>query len=270
MDRKCALVTGGSRGIGRGIAVVLARSGYDLAITYASAEEEAVQTAAQVQESGGRCFVYQAALENDGVPETVASQAIADLGRLDLMVNNAGLTRLATLGKLDSGLMDFVYRLNWRAPMLCAQAAARHMIDRQIQGSIVNIASTRGIRAYGNDHLYGAMKAALIRSSESLALELSAYGIRVNVIAPGATMVRGEINRETAAQIGWAHKIPLGRYGTPEEVGHAVAYLASDQAAYITGAVLKMDGGLILPGMPEDPSPEAGYGWARPKKPVSG
>jgi NAD(P)-dependent dehydrogenase (short-subunit alcohol dehydrogenase family) len=83
-------------------------------------------------------------------------------------------------------------------------------------------------------------------------------------------MVRGEINRETAAQIGWAHKIPLGRYGTPEEVGHAVAYLASDQAAYITGAVLKMDGGLILPGMPEDPSPEAGYGWARPKKPVSG
>ena len=270
MDRKCALVTGGSRGIGRGIAVVLARSGYDLAITYASAEEEAVQTAAQVQESGGRCFVYQAALENDGVPETVASQAIAALGRLDLMVNNAGLTRLATLDKLDSGLMDFVYRLNWRAPMLCAQAAARHMIDRQIQGSIVNIASTRGIRAYGNDHLYGAMKAALIRSSESLALELSAYGIRVNVIAPGATMVRGEINRETAAQIGWAHKIPLGRYGTPEEVGHAVAYLASDQAAYITGAVLKMDGGLILPGMPEDPSPEAGYGWARPKKPVSG
>jgi NAD(P)-dependent dehydrogenase (short-subunit alcohol dehydrogenase family) len=260
------LVTGGGRGIGRGIALVLAGNGYDVAITYATAESEALETSDKVRAAGRRCLVYQASLEHDDVPAAVVRSACADLGQINLLVNNAGLTRRGSLLTATVEQLDFIYRLNWRAPMLCAQAAARHMIDRNIRGSIINIASTRGIRAYADDHYYGGMKAALIRSSESLALELSQYGIRVNVIAPGATMIRGEISREVAGTVSWAGKVPLGRFGTPEEVGHLVAFLASDQAAYITGEVVKIDGGLILPGMPEDASPEAGYGWGRPQQ----
>ncbi len=262
-ERKCALVTGASRGIGRGIATVLAAAGYDLAITYASEAAEAAETARLVQQTGGRCLVYQAELQDPAVPEQVAGQAAGDLGRIDLLVNNAGLTRHSLVRTITTGQMDLIYNLNWKAPILCAKSVANHMVDRGIQGSIINIASTRGIRAYPDDLLYGGMKAALIRASESMALELSEYGIRVNVIAPGATMVRGRISRAEAAKVSWAGKIPLGRFGTPEEVGQAVAFLASDQAAYITGAVLRIDGGLILPGMPEDDSPESGYGWAK-------
>jgi NAD(P)-dependent dehydrogenase (short-subunit alcohol dehydrogenase family) len=262
----CALVTGGSRGIGKGIAIVLAHEGYDLAITYATALDEARETAEKIRLAGRRCFIYQASLEQADVPAAIVQSAIKDLGHIDLLVNNAGLTRRGPLRTVTVEQLDFIYQLNWRAPLLCAQAAANHMIENNIRGNIINIASTRGIRAYPDDHYYGGMKAALIRSSESMALELSRYGIRVNVVAPGATMVRGDISREKAGKVSWAGKVPLGRFGTPEEVGHLVAYLASEHAAYITGAVVKIDGGLILPGMPEDASPEAGYGWAGPIK----
>jgi len=266
MMERCALVTGGSRGIGKGIALVLAREGYDLAITYATAADEDRETAELVRKAGRRCFVYQASLEEAAVSSAIVQAAINDLGHLDLLVNNAGLTRRGSLRTVTVEQLDLIYQLNWRAPLLCAQAAANHMIANNIRGSIINIASTRGIRAYPDDHYYGGMKAALIRASESMALELSRYGIRVNVIAPGATLVRGDTSREQAGKVGWSAKVPLGRYGTPEEVGHLAAYLASEQAGYITGAVVKIDGGLILPGMPEDPSPEAGYGWAGPMK----
>ncbi len=263
MAKRCALVTGGSRGIGRGIVLALAAEGYDLALTYATAAEEAEETAEQARSFGGACFVHQASLEKKEVAETVVDEAVRDLGRLDLLVNNAGVTRFAYLEDVTADQLDFIYHLNWRAPLLCAQAAAGHMIRQETRGSIINIASTRGIRAYANDHFYGAMKAALIRTSESLALDLSRHGIRVNVIAPGATMIRGEVTKEAAATVSWASKVPLGRFGTPSEVGQLAVYLASDQATYITGAVVKIDGGLILPGMPEDASPESGYGWAK-------
>ena len=263
--RRCALVTGGSRGIGRGIVLALAAEGSDVFLTYANAADEAADTAELARAHGGACHVCQASLEETEAAGEVVARAVRDLGHLDLLVNNAGLTRLAFLPDVTTEQLDFIYRLNWRAPLLCAQAASAQMIRQGIRGSIINIASTRGIRAYANDHFYGAMKAALIRTSESLALELSRHGIRVNVIAPGATMIRGEITREKAAEVSWAGKVPLGRFGTPEEVGQLAVFLASDKAAYITGAVVKIDGGLILPGMPEDASPEAGYGWARTK-----
>jgi NAD(P)-dependent dehydrogenase (short-subunit alcohol dehydrogenase family) len=259
---KCAFVTGGSRGIGKGIALVLAEQGYDVAITYATAADEAMDTKASVEALGRRCFVYQAELQLPDVPERVTRQAIADLGHLDALVNNAGVTKHNSLFTTEVELMDFVYGLDFRAPILCAKQAALHMRENGIRGSIINITSTRGFRSYPEDALYGAAKAGLTRATESMALELAPYGIRMNCVAPGATRVRGDMSEE-GLRSSYASKIPLGRFGTPRENGYAVAWLCSEQAAYITGTTLKIDGGLILPGMPEDPSPEAGYGWNR-------
>ncbi|MDN5277914.1 MAG: hypothetical protein PWR01_1879, partial [Clostridiales bacterium] len=262
---KTALVTGGSRGIGKGIAQVLAREGYDIAITYASEKEKAEEVAHYIEkECGQRCFVYQAYLQNADVPEKIVNRAIRDLGRLDVLVNNAGLSSRDEVLTLDKERLDYLINLNFKAPILAIHAAARYMVRDNIKGNIVNITSTRGIRAYPNDFIYGATKAALSRATESIALELSPYGIRVNCIAPGATAVREE-KSEFYSYLGG--KIPIGRMGTPEDIGYAVAWLVSDKASYITGITLRVDGGLILPGMPEEKDAERIYeGWGRLKK----
>lgn len=259
-EGKCALVTGGSRGIGKGICEVLASHGYDIATTYASAKDEGEETKTIIEATGRRCFLYHAELQNAEVPQQICEQAIKDLGRVDVLVNNAGQTRHNRISQTTVEQIDYLYGLNFRAGMMCMAVISKHMIDNGIQGNIINIASTRGIRSYPTDSIYGGLKAALIRVTESAALELSGHGIRVNCIAPGMTMVRGSYD-EQSLRSGWMAKIPLRRAGTPAEVGHLAAYLCSEKAAYITGDTIKIDGGLILPGMPEDGSPEAGYGW---------
>ena len=262
---KTALITGASRGIGRGIAIVLAREGYDVAITYAREKEKAEEVAHYIEnEYRRRCFVYQASLENPDVPEKMVKDAIGDLGRLDVLVNNAGLSSRDEVLTVDKDRLDYLLSLNFKAPLLAIKATARHMVKNGIKGNIVNITSTRGIRAYPNDFIYGATKAALARATESIALELSTYGIRVNCVAPGATAIRDEAN-EFYTYLG--NKIPMNRMGTPEDIGNAVAWLVSDKATYITGVVLRVDGGLILPGMPEERNAQRIYeGWGRLKK----
>ena len=258
---KCAFVTGGSRGIGSGVVKVLAREGYDIAFTYHSAEEEAKEMSEYVKGLGRRCFYYQASLEERDVPTRVTRQAIQDLGRLDVLVNNAGVTRHNLVTEMDADFIDFVYGVDFRNYILCTGEAARHMIENHIKGSIFFITSTRSMRAYPTDCIYGGLKAGLNRAAESISLELSRYGIRVNCIAPGATAVRNLDKPDALTPFSFADKIPLKRFGHPEEIGNAIAYLASDKAAYITGVTLKIDGGLILPGMPEDSGEVSGYGW---------
>lgn len=249
--RKKAFITGGSRGIGRGIVRVLAGAGYDIAFTYNSKAEEAEALREEIRSRGVHCFCYQASLEKDSVPGEVTEKAISDLQGIDLLVCNAGLTKHNDLLSLKGELIDFVYALNYRAYLLCASTAAKDMAARGVKGSIIFITSTRGIRAYPEDAVYGGMKAALNRSAESMALDMAPHGIRVNCVAPGATAVRGNFTKEELSAGDFAKKIPLGRKGSPDEVGHLVKYLASDEAAYITGTTVKIDGGLILPGMPE-------------------
>lgn len=144
--------------------------------------------------------------------------------------------------------------------MLLSKYAVREMIAQGIPGNIIFITSSRGERAYPKDSIYGSMKAALIRAAQSLALEWAPHGIRVNCVAPGATVHKPD---QSAEDEPLGRKIPLGRLGTPSDIGEAIAWLCSDAASYITGINLRIDGGLILPGMPEDTSPEAGYGWGR-------
>ncbi|MGG1313234.1 SDR family NAD(P)-dependent oxidoreductase [Cohnella laeviribosi] len=265
MTGKTALVTGGAVGIGRGIALALASCGYDLAISHFEEKVQAEAVAERVAADYGRsCFIFQADLTKAESPARLVEQAAWKLGRLDVLVNNAGISKFQSVIKLSAAEFDRIVHLNFRAPLLAMQAAASHMIERGIRGSIVNIASTRSERAYAGDAVYGGSKAALSRATQSAALDLAPHGIRVNCVAPGAIASReGDAIRRHYEALG--RKIPLGRAGTPADIGEAVAWLVSDRASYITGTTLRVDGGLILPGMPEDTSPEAGYGWGRPR-----
>jgi NAD(P)-dependent dehydrogenase (short-subunit alcohol dehydrogenase family) len=251
ITNKNAFITGGSRGIGRGIIRVLSDAGYDIAFTYNSQLNEAETLKEELLKKGRRCFFYQASLQYPDVAESVTAKAVQDLGGIDLLVCNAGLTKHNDLLHLEGEFIDFIYNLNYRSYLLCAKTAANDMVAREVKGNIVFIASTRGFRAYPEDAIYGGMKAALIRSAESMALDMAPYGIRVNCVAPGATAVRGNFTREELSWGEFAKKIPLGRRGTPDEVGYLVRFLASDEASYMTGNTVKLDGGLILPGIPE-------------------
>ena len=250
-EAKKAFVTGGSRGIGRGIVRMLAEAGYDVAFTYHSEEEEARTLNEELDQAGVRGFYYQASLDEAHVAEEVTARAAEDLGGIDLLVCNAGLTKHNDTLNLEGEQIDFLYNLNYRSYLMCSKVAANDMVKRGVKGNIIFITSTRGIRAYPEDSLYGGFKAALNRSAESMALDLAEYGIRVNCVAPGATAVRGNFTLEELQAEDWVSNIPLKRKGSPDEVGRLVRFIASDEMSYMTGNTIKLDGGLILPGMPE-------------------
>ncbi|MGG1517014.1 SDR family oxidoreductase [Paenibacillus oryzisoli] len=245
---KTALVTGGSRGIGRGIALILAECGYDLAISHWNDEENAKVTAAMIQRSfGRRCEVFEGNLEAEKEPGRLAEDVIRAFGRIDVLVNNAGITIFGSIEHIDIAQTNRLLHLDFRAPLLLMQAFSKHMIEQGVRGSIVNITSVRAERAYPGDAIYGGVKAALARATASIALDLSAHGIRVNCVAPGAI----KANDTGAENFNLINPgVPLNRSGTPEDIGRAVAWLVSDAASYITGTTLRVDGGLILPGTP--------------------
>lgn len=256
-----ALVTGGSRGIGRGIALALAERGYDIAIGHWHDEDNAMETAAALRSSyGRRCEVFEANLEEEREPARLAEDVISAFGRIDVLVNNAGITIFQPITELDLGQMNRLIGLDFRAPLLLMQAFGKHMVEQGIRGSIVNITSTRSERAYPGDAVYGGVKAALARAAASAALDLSPYGIRVNCVAPGAIMTN---DQRAEYYLSFGARIPLSRAGTPSDIGSAVAWLASEEASYVTGTTLRVDGGLIVPGMPESAD---GAGWGKPNQ----
>lgn len=256
---KKAIVTGASRGIGKGIAMCLAAEGYDLAISYASKKEEAEKVAEQIRETyHTRCLIYQAALQEKGAGKALFDRAVADLGGLDLLVNNAGLTIFESLQEIKEETLDLLINLDFKNYILMMREAANYMIASGTKGNIINITSSRGEQSYPEDGLYGGLKAGLNRAICSFALDVSQYGIRINNVAPGAIRIRTREELIEGGNVAMAdfwdelgNRIALGRSGLPEDIGQAVAFLASDRASYITGMTLRVDGGLILPGMPE-------------------
>jgi len=256
---KKAIVTGASRGIGKGIAMCLAAEGYDLAISYASKKEEAEKVAEQIRETyHTRCLIYQASLQEKGAGKALFDQAVSDLGGLDLLVNNAGLTIFESLQEIKEETLDLLINLDFKNYILMMREAANYMIASGTKGNIINITSSRGEQSYPEDGLYGGLKAGLNRAICSFALDVSQYGIRINNVAPGAIRIRTREELIEGGNVAMAdfwdelgNRIALGRSGLPEDIGHAVAFLASDKASYITGTTLRVDGGLILPGMPE-------------------
>ena len=256
---KKAIVTGASRGIGKGLAMCLAAEGYDLAISYASKKEEAEKVAEQIRETyHTRCLIYQASLQEKGAGKALFDQAVSDLGGLDLLVNNAGLTIFESLQEIKEETLDLLINLDFKNYILMMREAANYMIASGTKGNIINITSSRGEQSYPEDGLYGGLKAGLNRAICSFALDVSQYGIRINNVAPGAIRIRTREELIEGGNVAMAdfwdelgNRIALGRSGLPEDIGHAVAFLASDKASYITGTTLRVDGGLILPGMPE-------------------
>lgn len=255
MDTRVALVTGGSSGIGQGIAIVLAEHGYDVAITYGNNPAGAEETREAIEKLGRKCLCYEAHMQNPHTPAWIVDAVHEAYGRLDVMVCNAAMDRRHSVLTVTPEEIAEITQVNYGSYVLCAGAAARHMVRDHIAGSIFFITSTRGERAYADDMTYGGMKAAITRACQSMALDLAPYGIRTICVAPGATQIRRSTYRTRAHPIEDA--IPLGRLGTPRDNGELIAFLASDKAGYITGVSVRVDGGLVLSGPPE--------GWADAK-----
>ncbi len=256
---KKAIVTGASRGIGRGIALALAADGYDLAISYSTKSEDADTLAAEIAEKYSRkCFCFQATLQNKGAGAELFGKAVEALGGLDLLVNNAGVTIFEQLQDLTEENLEMLFGLDFRNYVMMMHEAAKYMIAHGTRGCIINVTSSRGERGYPGDGIYGGVKAGLNRAIQSFALDVAPYGIRINNVAPGAIAVRSpEENKKNGeeqrtkfySELGG--RIPMGRMGAPADIGQMVAFLASDKASYVTGVTVRVDGGLILPGMPE-------------------
>ena len=270
---KKALVTGGERGIGKGIVLCLAEAGYDIATTYLFDEEEAASIEKEVKALGRRSFVYQASLEKTEVVESLVKKVTADLGGLDLLVNNAGMKAPRNMiYNTTTEEIDMIFSVNFRAYMILMREASRYMMKHGTPGNIINISSLSAGRSFPIFSLYGGLKAAVDRATKDIALELAPYGIRVNSILPGAIIVRNyeeSIRDNISAEDiedrdKLAKKIPLQRLGTPLDIGKAVVWMTSEDASYITGVNLCVDGGLRLPGMPEKRprSDDTDFGWS--------
>ena len=259
--RKTALVTGGSHNIGQGIAITLAKHGYDVMITYFSRPEGAEDTRRAIEALGRKCLTMQADLSKPDGPQRVVDEAWEALSGLDLVVCNAGRDGRHSILTATAEDMEWLFTSNYRNYTLTAGAAARYMVKNGVKGNIVFITSSRAEQAYPDDFIYGSFKAAIKRATESIALDLSAYGIRVNCVAPGAVWLRANTGEDRSRNAFIQESIPMHRSGTPEDVGEAVAYIASDEAGYVTGITLRVDGGLILPGLMEG---QDAIPWVRP------
>ncbi|HHY82564.1 MAG TPA: glucose 1-dehydrogenase [Clostridiales bacterium] len=244
---KAALVTGSGRGIGRGIALELARRGYDVVIHHRKEPEGSKKVAQEISALGRRAEIVAGDLSDIETPVRIVNQAFDLMGRLDVLVNNAGVTIFRPFLEMDLERLQHCYKVDFLAAYLCAQRAAQLMVEHNIKGSIINITSVHYERTNDRDSIYGPMKAALSRATESMAYELAQYGIRVNAVAPGLTYLeenKDYYNESRLASI--KNAIPSGRVGTVQDMAKAVAWLASDEADYITGITLRVDGGMNL------------------------
>ena len=253
--KKVVLVTGSSKGIGRGIAVAFAQKGYDVAIHYRSSENEAEELKIELESLGVRTCVLQGDTADPEVPERLVKEAVRLMGRLDVFVANAGFFAKDSLSDSGVDLMDRIYRTNYRGMVLGIRAAARYFRENSISGVILVNTSVRAYCPHVDDCTYGALKAGMNRLIQSYAMDLGPDGIRIVGFAPGVINVTSKSEEEEKEDpfYGNTHRfIPLRRNGRASDIGRPVAWLASDDAGYITGTTIQIDGGLSCIGAPED------------------
>ena len=247
--KKIALVTGGGRGIGRAIALKLGQQGYDVAITYRSSAAGAEEVVRQLREMGSVSNMYHADTCNLEEALEAFAQFKQDYGRIDLLVNNAGITIAGDFLTMKPEQFDYCMNVDLRTPYFLAQKAANLMIETKIKGVIINISSNQSEEVFPWASVYGTMKAGLNKLTKHMALELAPYGIRAVAVAPGYCDVwsggaGGEDSNYTKAI---KDCIPLHRFSSPKEMASMVAYLASEDAGFITGTLIMIDGGTSLP-----------------------
>ncbi|MEO6208327.1 MAG: 3-oxoacyl-[acyl-carrier-protein] reductase [Candidatus Limnocylindrales bacterium] len=242
---KSALVTGGSRGIGRAIALRLATQGADVAFSYKGNAAAAAETVAALASMGRRALAVQADVSDVAAAETVVKATISDFGKVDILVNNAGITRDDLIMRMSEDAWREVLETNLFGAFWMIKAVTRPMLKAK-GGRIINMTSVSGQAGQTGQANYSAAKAGLIGLTKATARELASRGITCNAVAPGFVLTELTEGLPDALKDEITSRTPLGRFGTTQEIADAVAFLASDEAAYITGQVLAVDGGLVM------------------------
>ena len=242
---KTAVVTGGSRGIGRAVCLELAKGGANVVLCYAGNEAAANDTAAACEALGAKALAVRCDVAQAGDVKALMDAAVQAFGRIDILVNNAGITRDGLLMMMKDEDFDAVVNANLRGTFLCMKAVARLMM-RQRSGRIVNLSSVVGLRGNAGQVNYAASKAGVIGMTKSLAKELASRGVTVNAVAPGFMATDMTAAMPEAAKTATLAAIPMGRMGAAEDVAKTVAFLASEEAGYITGQVIAVDGGMSM------------------------
>lgn len=243
LKNKIALITGAGRGIGRAIAIALAKEGAEVVINYNGSEERAKEVKQTIKENGGKASIYKCNVSDFAACEAMIKDIVKEYGHLDILVNNAGITKDGLIMKMKEEDFDSVLNVNLKGTFNTIRHSARQML-KQRSGKIINISSVSGILGNVGQANYAASKAGVIGLTKTMARELGSRGITVNAIAPGfvdteMTEVLSEEIRENACK-----QIILGRFGKPEDIANTAVFLASDKADYITGQVISVDGGM--------------------------
>lgn len=244
LENKTAIITGATRGIGRGIAVEFAKQGANVAFTYNSSVDAATALEKELNDLGVKAKGYQSNAAEFDTAQELAKEVLAEFGSIDVLINNAGITKDNLLMRISEEDFDKVIEVNLKSVFNLTKAVIRPMM-KQRAGSIINMSSVVGLKGNAGQANYAASKAGIVGFSKSVALELGSRNIRSNVIAPGFIETEMTAKLDEAVVQGWRDSIPLKRGGTPEDIANACVFLASDMSSYITGQTLSVDGGML-------------------------